>query len=92
MSRILLIAALLFGGGAWAAQDAATALVHLDQAMSAGVDPGQLTEQLLGYFRDMMTVLVGCKPQMLLYCTADDYEDLREAGQQMGLTTVLRPW
>mgnify|MGYP001825520065 CR=1 FL=1 len=27
MSRILLIAALLFGGGAWAAQDAATALV-----------------------------------------------------------------
>jgi DNA polymerase-3 subunit gamma/tau len=48
-----------------------------------------LTEQLLGYFRDMMTVLVGCKPDMLLYCTTDDYDDLGEAGQQMGLTTVI---
>lgn len=70
-------------------RDAAAALTRLDQAIAAGVDPGQLTEQLLGYFRDMMTVLVGCRADMLLYCTPDDYDDLREAGQQMGLTNVM---
>jgi DNA polymerase-3 subunit gamma/tau len=70
-------------------RDAAGALAQLDEALNAGVDPGQLIDQLLGYFRDMMTAVVGCQPEMLLYCTSDDYEELRAAGEQMGLNTIL---
>jgi DNA polymerase-3 subunit gamma/tau len=70
-------------------RDAATALGRFDEALRGGVDAGQLVEQLLGYFRDMMTVLVDCQADMLLYCTSDDHDELQAAGQQMGLTTVL---
>ncbi len=33
---------------------------QLDEAIDAGVDAGRLTEQMLGYFRDLMAVTVGC--------------------------------
>ena len=40
-------------------RDAAGALAGIDEGVTQGVDCGQLAEQLLGYFRDIMAVVVG---------------------------------
>ena len=37
----------------------------MDTAVDEGVDAGKLAEQLLGYFRDLMAVTVGCDASML---------------------------
>ena len=41
---------------ACSSRDAAGALAAIDEAVAQGVDCGQLAEQLLGYFRDLMAV------------------------------------
>ncbi|MCA9108182.1 MAG: DNA polymerase III subunit gamma/tau, partial [Planctomycetales bacterium] len=45
-------------------RDAASVLRMVDDAIMAGIDAGQLAEQLLGYFRDVMTSAVGCGVEM----------------------------
>lgn len=70
-------------------RQAAQALGELDAAVREGVDVGQLAEQLLGYFRDMMTAVVGCDADLLLHATAADHGKLAETGQQFGLETLL---
>lgn len=70
-------------------RDAAAAIVQVDEAVAAGVDAGRLTEQLLGYFRDLMTVTVGCDASMMRYATGSMHPALLELGQKWGLQTVL---
>ncbi|MCG8653026.1 MAG: DNA polymerase III subunit gamma/tau, partial [Pirellulales bacterium] len=70
-------------------RDAAEAMRQLDAAVDEGVDAGRLAEQLLGYFRDLMAVTVGCDPSMLRHCSAAMHQDLVELGKQWGLQTVL---
>ncbi|HRX83140.1 MAG TPA: DNA polymerase III subunit gamma/tau, partial [Pirellulaceae bacterium] len=70
-------------------RDASGALAAVDRAVSEGVDVGQLTEQLLGYFRDMMAALVGCEADFMLHTSTSDYADLVEAGKRLGLETNL---
>jgi len=65
------------------------ALVQLDAAFGEGVDPGQLVEQLLGHFRDIMAATVGCRPELMLHTLADEYESLVAASRRLGLTTIL---
>jgi DNA polymerase III subunit gamma/tau len=48
-----------------------------------------LAEQLLGYFRDMMTAVVGCDADLLLSAAAADHGKLAETGRQFGLETLL---
>ena len=62
-------------------------LIH--QACSTGTDAGQLTGQMLGYFRDVMAVRVGCGDDVLLNCSAADMDGLKELGERLGLQTVL---
>lgn len=62
-------------------------LIH--QGMSEGVDAGQMADQLLGYFRDMMAIQVGCGADTLLNCTATDMEHLAALGEALGLETIL---
>lgn len=76
-------------GQALAAGDAALALELVDRACGAGVAAGQLTEQLLGYFRDVLTATVGCPPQMQRHTGESLHGELRELGQRWGLQTVL---
>ncbi len=71
------------------ARDAASALAAVDTAVGQGIDVGQFAEQLLGYFRDMMAALVGCQADLMLHSAAADYPELRDAGQRMGLPTIL---
>ena len=81
--RLLAIAQHLIG------RDSAAALGELDAAVREGVDVGQLAEQLLGYFRDMMAAQVGCAAELMIYAAAADHAVLKEAGDRWGLETLL---
>lgn len=70
-------------------RDAAGALSEVGQAVSEGVDVGQLAEQLLGHFRDMMASLVGCESETMLHTSAAEFSALHSAGQQLGIETTL---
>ncbi len=62
---------------------------ELDQAVSQGVDVGQLLDQLLGYFRDIMATAVGCKPESLLHVSASEQAAVQDAAKKLGLETIL---
>lgn len=83
ISRIAELAATMTSG------DAAASLGLVHKAVTDGVDAGQLTQQLLGYYRDMMAVRVGCGSETLLSCTASDQDDLKKLSDQLGLDTIL---
>lgn len=70
-------------------RDAAQALAELEVTTHEGVDVGQLAEQLLGYFRDIMAATVGCPADLLLQAMPADFSLLQEAGKKLGLETVL---
>lgn len=72
-----------------AQRDAAAALAMLDQAIDAGVDPGRLAEQLLGYFRDLLAVTVGCDAKLQRHTSVSMHEELKSLGEHWGLQTVL---
>lgn len=74
---------------AMANRDAAEALRQLDAAIDAGVDAGRLAEQLLGYFRDLMAVTVGCDASLMRFASMSLYDSLKELGGTWGLQTVL---
>jgi DNA polymerase-3 subunit gamma/tau len=71
------------------ARDAAAALRELDEAIDGGVDAGQLGEQLLGYFRDVMAAAVGCRSELMLHTADDDFPAVAAVGEQFGLETTL---
>lgn len=75
--------------GAMANGDAAGSLGMLDVAIDAGVDAGRLAEQLLGYFRDLLAVTVGCDANLQRHTSAAMHDELRSLGEQWGLQTVL---
>ena len=83
MSRIAELAASM------SAHDSQTTLNLIHNSISAGVDAGQLTDQLLGYFRDMIVMHAGCGDEVLQNCAAADADQLREVGGQLGLQTML---
>ena len=72
-----------------AERNAAGALAELDAAITDGVEVGQLLEQLLGYFRDCMTLLVGCPADALLYTSAARQDEVAAIGKTWGLETLL---
>ena len=58
--------------------------------MAGGVEVGQLLDQLIGYFRDVMAHggrLLG--PDQMLYALPSQAEEVAEIGRQLGLQTVL---
>ncbi len=72
-----------------AAHEAAAAIADLDAAIAEGVDVGQLLEQLLGYFRDLLTATVGCPAETLLHAAPGEHEQLAAAGRQLGVESIL---
>ena len=70
-------------------RDAATALAELDAGIAEGADVSQLVDQLLGYFRDVMTQAVGCDESRLLYALPSQRQEVREIAQQLGVQTLL---
>lgn len=76
-------------GMALAARDAGQVLALIDRASVEGVAAGQLVEQLLGYFRDLLVVTVGCPAEMQRHAGESLHAELRSLGQRWGLQTVL---
>ena len=74
---------------AMADQDAAATMNLIHQGNFAGVDAGQMANQLLGYFRDMMAVRVGSNEETLLNCSSQDLPKLQSLADQFGLETIL---
>ncbi len=70
-------------------RDAAGAIADLDTALEEAVDVGQLLEQLLGHFRDLMVAAAGCGPENLLHTSSAEHARLTAAGKQLGLETIL---
>lgn len=70
-------------------RDAPAALAELDSTVQSGVEVGLLLDQLVGYFRDVMAITVGCKPDQLLYALPSQAAEVEEIGRQLGIATVL---
>ena len=69
--------------------NSAAALTTVNQSFQQGVDAGQLASQLLGYFRDMMAVAVGCEAEMQMHTNPDEFEKLKEFADELGLEKIL---
>lgn len=70
-------------------RQASQALRMVEDAIQDGVDAGQLAEQLLGYFRDMMAAHVGCSADLMLHTLPTDFPEIVTAGKHLGLETLL---
>jgi DNA polymerase-3 subunit gamma/tau len=71
------------------AHDGAAAMAELDATLAAGVDVGQLVDQLMGYLRDVMAVVVGCDKEQMLYVLPSQADEVARIGRQLGLATIL---
>ncbi len=69
--------------------DSAAVLEAFDMACREGIDPSQLIEQLLGYFRDTMAASVGCEPSLMRHTDRDQFEHVLDHGKQLGLETII---
>ncbi|QDT67855.1 DNA polymerase III subunit tau [Planctomycetes bacterium MalM25] len=70
-------------------RDAASGLALLDAAVRTGADPGQVLDQLIGYYRDVMAVTVGCPPEQMLYALPAQHEAAKGLGDRLGVQTLL---
>jgi DNA polymerase-3 subunit gamma/tau len=70
-------------------RNAAAALADLDAALLAGVDAGQLIEQLFGCLRDAMVAAAGGPSEAFVYTSPSGAERMAAAGKQLGLGTLL---
>jgi DNA polymerase-3 subunit gamma/tau len=57
--------------------------------VEAGVDAGQLGEQILGYLRDMMTIGVGASVELLRTANPARADELLAAAKRWGTMTLL---
>ncbi|MEX0791801.1 MAG: DNA polymerase III subunit gamma/tau [Pirellulaceae bacterium] len=69
--------------------EAAKALELANAAIHEGVDPGQLLEQLLRYFRDLMTLAVGADDQLLQLIPPAEANAAGELARGIGLAKIL---
>jgi DNA polymerase-3 subunit gamma/tau len=70
-------------------RNAAAALTELDAAVDQGVEVGQLLDQLIGYFRDVMTSAAGCPPNQMLYALPSQMDEVAGVARRLGLVTIL---
>ncbi|MFO0789203.1 MAG: DNA polymerase III subunit gamma/tau [Pirellulales bacterium] len=70
-------------------RDAPGALAELESTIRSGVEVGLLLDQLVGYFRDVMALCVGCQADQMLYALPSQADEVRAIGQQLGISTVL---
>jgi len=71
------------------AGDAASSLKVVHDVIAEGVDPGQLLEELLRLFRDLMVVGSGGSVEMLSSFPPDALETAQRMANQAGLAKIL---
>lgn len=70
-------------------RNAAEGLQQLDASINEGAEVSQLIDQLLGYFRDVMTQSVGCDSSQMLYALPCQQQEISEAAEKLGVETLL---
>jgi DNA polymerase-3 subunit gamma/tau len=70
-------------------RNASAALAELDAAIAEGAEVGQLIDQLLGYFRDVMVQAVGGGANHLLYALPGQRGEIQAVAEQLGIQTLL---
>jgi len=70
-------------------RNAADALAELDASIHEGAEVSQLIDQLLGYFRDVLTQSVGCAQTQMLYALPGQRQEVREIAERLGVQTLL---
>jgi len=65
------------------------AFAELNTALDAGVQLGELLDQLISYFRDLLVLAAGAEEVPLLSVSSDNKRLLAEQAQQLGLNTIL---
>ena len=69
--------------------NAAEALAQLDATINEGAEVSQLVDQMLGYFRDVMTQTVGCDQSQMLYALPSQQQEIADVSQKLGVQTLL---
>jgi DNA polymerase-3 subunit gamma/tau len=62
---------------------------ELDSAASQGVDFGVLVEQMMGLYRDMLMSASGGDANLLLYCSPQQFEQVKTLAAELGLHRIL---
>jgi len=70
-------------------RNAPAALAELDATIASGVEVGLLLDQLVGYFRDVMAMSVGCTSDQLLYALPSQADEISAMAGQLGVATIL---
>ncbi len=65
------------------------AFAELNSALDAGVQLGELFDQLIGYFRDLLVLAAGAEEVPLLSVSGDSKHILAEHASRLGLNTIL---
>ena len=71
------------------ARDRSTALELLDAALREGVQLEAFTDQLIGYFRDLMVTACGATEAALLSVGTDQRSKLQDQAGRWGLQTIV---
>jgi DNA polymerase-3 subunit gamma/tau len=70
-------------------RDARRVLELLDEALEGGVALGELTDQLLGYLRDLMVLAAGAPAAELVSVSKESAPRLGQQAKALGMQTIL---
>src|SRR5262249_1706351 len=76
-------------GAALLGRDRPRLLALLEAGLQSGVQPGELTDQLLAYFRDLMVLACGASDALLLSVADEQRGALQKQAAAGGLQTIL---
>src|SRR5262245_61736978 len=76
-------------GAALLGRDRPRVLSLLEEGLQSGVQPGELTDQLLAYFRDLMVLACGAGDALLLSVADEQRGALQQQATAGGLQTIL---
>ena len=62
---------------------------ELDSAAAQGVDFGILVEQMIGLYRDLLLSVSGGDANLLLFCSPQQYEQVKTLATELGLHRIL---
>ena len=62
---------------------------ELDTAASQGIDFGVLVEQMMELYRDLLVLASGGDANLLLYCSLQQFEQIKTCATELGLHRIL---
>jgi DNA polymerase III subunit gamma/tau len=69
--------------------DAAGAIGCLHELWKAGSEPEQVAQQLMGVYRDTLTVAVGAGPEIMEFTQVDEFSRVQQLAESIGKYTAL---